>query len=148
MLQSRLLEMRGFDGAELLWRKDTAWNKPVCQAIKHPSVSALMLQCCHRKRFVAVISQVGSRKQGMPECLHSPFPVKDSHDRIMIPGCALSHFCPCLPLFCALYSHAACLLVTQSCCWGEKKRFPSSSFGFVGISASFWPCFAAFLSQK
>lgn len=148
MLQSRLLKMRGFDVAELLWRKDTAWNKSVCQAIKHPSASALTLQCCHRKRSWLSSARLGAESRGCLSASTPPFPVKDSHDRIMIPGHALSHFCPCLPLFCALYFHTACLLATQSCCWGEKKRFPLSSSGFGGISVSFWPCFAAFLSQK
>lgn len=57
MLQTELLEMKGFHGIELLWRKDTAWNKSVSQAMKvyislSPRTPALLY-----KETVAVISQ-------------------------------------------------------------------------------------------
>lgn len=96
--------MKGFDGAELLWRKDTAWNKSVCQAIKHPSASALTLQCCCRKRSWLSSARLGAESRGCPSASAPPFPVKDSHDRIMIPGCALSHFLSLPPSFlCPLF---------------------------------------------
>lgn len=34
MLQTGLREMKGFRRVELLWRKDTAWNKSVSQDMK------------------------------------------------------------------------------------------------------------------
>lgn len=34
MLQTGLQEMKGFHRVELLWRKDTAWNKSVSQDMK------------------------------------------------------------------------------------------------------------------
>lgn len=56
-LQTGLLEMKGFHGIALLWRKDTAWDKSVSQAMKvstslSPHTPALLY-----KEVVAVISQ-------------------------------------------------------------------------------------------
>jgi len=70
MIQTGLLEMKGFHRVELLWRKDTAWNKSVSQTTKisislSPHAAALQY-----KETVAVVSQTWSREQRLAQ-VHS-----------------------------------------------------------------------------
>lgn len=70
MLRSGLLEIGGLHGAELLWRKGTAWSRAVSQAVKtsislRPRVPALL-----EKEIVTVTSQVWSREQRLPDSFH------------------------------------------------------------------------------
>lgn len=73
MLLTGLLEIKGFGGVELLWRKDKHGINQRAKPWKYPSASALTLQHCCRKSLSLTKEQRLAQVPSLP-----PFDSMDS----------------------------------------------------------------------